>query len=562
MNNEPAASCPGHKRRRSSSEEGEVPLPVPKKVSNAATEGAELASSLQVREQRRAEVKAIYANYGDLLNGGDTGAEALAFQGLLECRRGSLGARRLAARLATSGLDGSDLAAAMRRDALLGLGNVLETAVRQQQQAGGAGGAPAGAVAAERTVPVVTELVQFVLRQGGPLRSDATGPGCNGGADGGGAPGAGNASSAGAVLGRLPETQEWVRQLVGALLRGKNAPPEAGVAVPQQILAVQGRSPGMLLHMAAAAAPHHQQQQQQAGGQGQGQGQGVSDPLPPPNIRTLWFGQIHESLRDEDLLAACRQHGGEVVAWRFLRGSHCAFVDFATQAGADAARRALLSLRLGPSHQHVRVEWKLGYVVHSLYAHTPPAARALRRLVVSGSGGGGGSERSKLADFLGYLAEKKRAGVIKLEAAAGLPARTLYLVPPNEQVCSALGTEWTPREPFLLALVVPTAGAAGGNTARQRRRVAVAPPHLRHRTCDTVPATPQRQGCAAAGRSAHDRRASAADTGGLPSGLGLGCHLAPPWCRNGVVCGVLYATKGHYLYTPPLVLSNITLSPM
>lgn len=88
MNNEPAASCPGHKRRRSSSEEGEVPLPVPKKVSNAATEGAELASSLQVREQRRAEVKAIYANYGDLLNGGDTGAEALAFQGLLECRRG------------------------------------------------------------------------------------------------------------------------------------------------------------------------------------------------------------------------------------------------------------------------------------------------------------------------------------------------------------------------------------------------------------------------------------------------------------------------------------------
>lgn len=67
-------------------------------------------------------------------------------------------------REATSGLDGSDLAAAMRRDALLGLGNVLETAVRQQQQAGGAGGAPAGAVAAERTVPVVTELVQFVLR--------------------------------------------------------------------------------------------------------------------------------------------------------------------------------------------------------------------------------------------------------------------------------------------------------------------------------------------------------------------------------------------------------------
>ncbi len=32
------------------------------------------------------------------------------------------------------------------------------------------------------------------------------------------------------------------------------------------------------------------------------------------------------------------------------------------------------------------------------------------------------------------------------------------------QVCAALGTEWTAGEPFLLALVVPTAGgAAGGN---------------------------------------------------------------------------------------------------
>lgn len=37
---------------------------------------------------------------------------------------------------------------------------------------------------------------------------------------------------------------------------------------------------------------------------------------------------------------------------------------------------------------------------------------------------------------LQYLAEKGRAGVIKLDATAGIPHRTLYLVPPSGQVCT------------------------------------------------------------------------------------------------------------------------------
>ncbi|PNH11983.1 hypothetical protein TSOC_001138 [Tetrabaena socialis] len=275
---------------------------------------------------------------------------------------------------------------------------------------------------------------------------------------------------------------------------------EGGLPVPQQILQVQGRAPGMLLHMAAAAV-----------------------------VR-----QLHESVREEDLLAACRASGGDVVSFRFLRASHCAFVDFGTQAGAENARRALHGMRMGP--QPLRIEWKhkqsqqpqqpqqpqpqqhqhqqpvvtwqgslaksgshmcplvcssggasaaggatpgerepvtwpstldvklrvdLTYVVHSLYNHTAPHARAMRRLVTPG----GPDQRSKLSEFLSYLADKNRAGVIKLDPASGLPARTLYLVPPSEALCAALGAEWVPPprgEPFLLALVVPTSGAGGG----------------------------------------------------------------------------------------------------
>ncbi|KAG2482783.1 hypothetical protein HYH03_018321 [Edaphochlamys debaryana] len=571
---------------------------------------------------------------------------------------------------------------------------------------------------------------------------------------------------------------------------------EAALAVPQQILQVEGGAPGMLLHMSspglvpsvtscllsalappplppppppAPTAPTPAAAASllppppplplppppgAAGGYGSGGGMGMgmghaSTPGPvmggphsdtaPPNCRTLWIGQLSESVREDELLSACRAAGGELVGHRFLRASHCAFVDFAHAAGAEAAKRALHGLRMGP--QHIRVEWKLdsgmgpgragsglrgpggfggpgpggfgppmgggggpgmtpgggsaagtplnpqgmmagsargpgfpgssqradrwtpvapqalaaaaaaaaaagrapgslmaglggmlgghhggmpgsavtgsqptpyghvtpgvgstaggggmgggaqhslhnayasaqqqaaaaghaasnpplpppppqghpampplpppppptspplppadgpagagsavrqaaaaaavhavkqapvvtwqgmlaksgsqvcalqcttggasaasgatpgerepvtwpptldvrmrvdlSYVVNALYSHTAPAARAMRRLVTPG----GSDQRSRLSDFLSYLADKNRAGVIKLDASAGLPARTLYLVPPSEQVCGALGAEWTPREPFLLALVVPTASGGKG----------------------------------------------------------------------------------------------------
>ncbi|GFR45310.1 hypothetical protein Agub_g6670 [Astrephomene gubernaculifera] len=154
--------------------------------------------------------------------------------------------------------------------------------------------------------------------------------------------------------------------------------------------------------------------------------------------------------------------GAPAVTWQgglAKSGSHMCTL-LCTSGGASAASGASPGERepvTWPTTLDVKLRVDLTYVVHTLYNHTAPHARAMRRLVPAG----GSDQRSKLSEFLSYLAEKNRAGVIKLDAAAGLPPRTLYLVPPSEQVCSVLGAEWTPRDPFLLALVVPTAGGGG-----------------------------------------------------------------------------------------------------
>ncbi|EFJ46262.1 hypothetical protein VOLCADRAFT_121079 [Volvox carteri f. nagariensis] len=173
--------------------------------------------------------------------------------------------------------------------------------------------------------------------------------------------------------------------------------------------------------------------------------------------------QPHPHPQQQQQLSSGGSQGG--VTWQGAlakSGMHMCTL-LCTTGGASAASGATPGERepvTWPATLDVKLRVDLSYVVHSLYSHTAPHARALRRLVTSG----GPEQRNKLNDFLSYLADKNRAGVIKLEAAAGLPPRTLYLVPPSEQVCAALGAEWSTGEPFLLALVVPTAGGtAGGN---------------------------------------------------------------------------------------------------
>jgi hypothetical protein len=89
----------GAKRRRTNT--GDGCGPAAKKLYTDTEIAAEVAHSLNIREQRRAEVRAIYLNYGTLLKGGESGNEALAFQGVLDCANGEGGwsARRPKARL-------------------------------------------------------------------------------------------------------------------------------------------------------------------------------------------------------------------------------------------------------------------------------------------------------------------------------------------------------------------------------------------------------------------------------------------------------------------------------
>lgn len=88
-----------------------------------------------------------------------------------------------------------------------------------------------------------------------------------------------------------------------------------------------------------------------------------------------------------------------------------------------------------------------------MFASLAPHERAVRRLRAASAGGG-----QALAEFCAYLRSKQRAGVVALPplAPAG-PQRTLYLVPPSEDVCRQLGVDWQVAADCLLALVVPLA---------------------------------------------------------------------------------------------------------
>ena len=118
----------------------------------------------------------------------------------------------------------------------------------------------------------------------------------------------------------------------GAQGSGGMQGPASYAAVQQQLLQQQQQQ--LLLQQQQQQLL--QQQQQQGGGQ-----QGVHS-----GLRTLWVGQVHESVTDDMLLGAFRRFG-DVVSYRIIRSSHCAFVDFGTHAAAAEALRNLNGARMG-----------------------------------------------------------------------------------------------------------------------------------------------------------------------------------------------------------------------
>ena len=111
----------------------------------------------------------------------------------------------------------------------------------------------------------------------------------------------------------------------------------------------------------------------------------------------------------------------------------------------------------------VRMRVELRYV-EQLYCSTPPGSRSVRWLQpVPPSLPGGEGDPARLPEFVSYLADKGRAGVIRLgEGDAG---RTLYLIPPSRQTSVNMGLAWPPPQPqghggagaLIMAAVVPSA---------------------------------------------------------------------------------------------------------
>jgi len=81
---------------------------------------------------------------------------------------------------------------------------------------------------------------------------------------------------------------------------------------------------------------------------------------------------------------------------------------------------------------------------------TPPPNREVRWLFpVPGEG-----DPQRLPDFICYLSDKSRAGVIKF----GDGSRTLYILPPSKTVCGSMGLTWPPPlpGPTILGALVPS----------------------------------------------------------------------------------------------------------
>jgi activating signal cointegrator complex subunit 2 len=105
-----------------------------------------------------------------------------------------------------------------------------------------------------------------------------------------------------------------------------------------------------------------------------------------------------------------------------------------------------------PAVLDVGMRADLQFVCGQLYSAVPPGERAVRRVVPLPDP----AHQRAFSEFVLYLQGKSRAGVVKLPPLPAVGTRVMYLIPPSEQACAALGMPQEPAE-CMLALVVPAA---------------------------------------------------------------------------------------------------------
>lgn len=111
-----------------------------------------------------------------------------------------------------------------------------------------------------------------------------------------------------------------------------------------------------------------------------------------------------------------------------------------------------------PAVLDVAMRADLAFVCGQLYSAAPPGERAVRRVAPLAEP----QHQRAFAEFVSYLEGKSRAGVVKLPplpgagggAAAG---RVMYLIPPSDHACAALGVPRDAATDCMLALVLAAA---------------------------------------------------------------------------------------------------------
>lgn len=91
----------------------------------------------------------------------------------------------------------------------------------------------------------------------------------------------------------------------------------------------------------------------------------------------------------------------------------------------------------------------LSIMLKQMFKDFTPDKRAVRRLLPLSIE----EDKGPLVEFLEYLTNRSRAGVVHLRRMRDVVPRTLYLIPPSKESCEIMGIEWEPKDSVIVVVV-------------------------------------------------------------------------------------------------------------